>query len=401
MKRVLAAMLCLLLLAGCGGSPDSQEETSPDQQSTSAFSLGLTTEWEEYDPSVETVWCILSYEGEGEPLEFGAEYRLEVLEDGAWKQVPFAENAAWDLVLYTLPAGESWAFPCVLSQFDYEFTDGTYRVVKELEALPGDAELLPCEAEFTLREGAPISAETPYGLVPMENLPEDAYVHADAAADDAAQYGSAVVFNDGGVTDRELAETFLEKVSLGLPCQLRTMQSYYESWPMLIDVIYEQDSFLWRMRTNGEITEQRFSYIVTDGTDVYFSNGADWASTEGYDSDRAFLLPSGYGEPLVEAAEAMTEDRLTDSTARYQVWSQDGVWRAQLTENPTEFGVSWREPGQGSGGRLYNLRDWDGPETAITDLRWLEDNTLYLICETADGVSRYVFDPENTVLESA
>ena len=45
------------------------------------------------------------------------------------------------------------------------------------------------------------------------------------------------------------------------------------------------------MRTGGEITEKRFSYIVTDGTDVYLSNGADWESTEQYDSEKAFLLP--------------------------------------------------------------------------------------------------------------
>ena len=403
MRKILAAILGLLLLAGCGGSPDSQEETTPDQPSTGAFSLSLTTERQEYDPSVEAVWCVLSYEGEGDPLEFGQPYRLErQAEDGTWEQVPFRENMGWEDILYTLPAGESWAFPCVLSQFDYDFTDGTYRVVKEVEVLPGEAELLPCEAEFTLRTGAAVSGETPYGLTAMEALPEDAYVYADAAADDTAQYGGAVVFNDGGVTGQELAETFLEKVSLGIPCQLRTMQSYYESWPMLIDVIYENDSFLWRMRTNGEITEQRFSYIVTDGTDVYLSNGADWASTEGYDSDRAFLLPSGYGEPLVERAEALTADRLAASTARYQVWSRDGVWCAQLTENPAEFGVDWRKPGEGSGGRLYNLQDWDGLETGIHSLQWLENNTLYLICETADdGTSRLIFDPEHTTLETA
>ena len=51
------------------------------------------------------------------------------------------------------------------------------------------------------------------------------------------------------------------------------------------------ESFLWRMLSGGEITEQRFSYLVTDGTDLYLSNGADWASTEGYGSDTAFLLP--------------------------------------------------------------------------------------------------------------
>ena len=142
--------------------------------------------------------------------------------------------------------------------------------------------------------------------------------------------------------------------------------------------------------------------MVTDGVDVYLSNGADWAGTEGYDSDRAFLLPAGSGETLVDLAEIMTEDRLAASTARYQVWSRDGVWCAQLTETPTEFGVDWRKPGEGYGGRLYNLQDWDVLETAITGLEWREDNTLLLTCETSDGgTSRLVFDPEHTTLETA
>ena len=41
-------------------------------------------------------------------------------------------------------------------------------------------------------------------------------------------------------------------------------------------------------------------------------------------------------------------------------------------------------------------------ETGIHSLQWLENNTLYLICETADGgTSRLVFDPEHTTLETA
>ena len=398
MKRVLTAILCVLLLAGCGGSPDSQQqETAPDQPSTGAFSLGLATEWQEYDPSVERVWCVLSYEGEGDPLEFGQPYSLErQTEDGAWEQVPFGENVGWEDILYTLPAGGDWAFPCVLSQFDYDFTDGIYRVVKEVEALPGQAETLPCEAEFTLRTGAAISAERPYGFAPLEDLPGD-----EALLDADTDLGDAVLFTDAGEENLSAAEVFLGKAALGIPCQLRTVQSYYESWPMVIDVIYENDSFLWRMRTGGEITEKRFSYVVTDGVDVYLSNGADWAGTEGYDSDRAFLLPAGSGETLVDLAEIMTEDRLAASTARYQVWSQDGVWCAQLTETPTEFGVDWRKPGEGYGGRIYNLQDWDGLETAITGLEWREDNTLLLTCETLEGTSRLVFDPEHTTLETA
>ena len=98
--------------------------------------------------SVETVWCILSYEGEGESLEYGAPYWLDVREaDGSWTQVPLAENAGWDAMLYTLPSGEKQAFPCILSLFDYDFSGGsTFRVIKEIGEYTA-------AAEFTLTEG--------------------------------------------------------------------------------------------------------------------------------------------------------------------------------------------------------------------------------------------------------
>ena len=389
MKRIWICLLALLVLAGCGeqetdaGEPPAEQETS-----SGSFSLELDTEWDVYDPSAEEIWCILSYEGEGDPLEFGAEYRLEVQTDSGWEQVPFVEGTGWDSVLYTLHVGESWAFPCVLSLFDYSFTDGTYRVVKEI----GDQTLT---AEFTLTEGAAISAETPYGFGPMEDLPED-WDTAEAAAI------GAVVFTEAGVENSDAAETFLQKVSLGIPSQLRTLQNYYESWPMLIDVIYENDSFRWRMRTGGELTEKRFSYIVTDGTDVYLSNGADWDSTERYDSDKAFLLPSGSGSALVPAAQELMADQTAGSTVRYRIWSADGVWDASLTETPTEFGVGWQRPGEGSSGSLYDLGDWYDEAPAITDIAWQADGTLCLTCETAEGgVQTFDFDPETGYLTEA
>ena len=389
MKRLWICLLALLVLAGCGGNPTDVGVTLVVPQSAGSYSLNMETEWMEYDPSVDSIWCILSYEGEGEPLEFGAEYRLEVQTDSGWEKVPW-KNEAWEDILYTLPAGESWAFPCVLSLFDYDFTEGTYRVVKDLEVLPGEAEPLPCWAEFTLRKGAAVSAEAPYGFGPMEEVPE----YGDPA--ELAASG-AVVFTEAGTENADAAETFLDKVSLGIPCQLRTLQNYYESWPMLIDVIYDGSSFLWRMRTGGEITEKRFSYIVTDGADVYLSNGADWTATEAYDSDRAFLVPSGSGSGLLSVAQELMGGQTTGNTAWYRVWTQDGGKSAFLTRTPTEFGVEGSDSGS-----LYDLGDWYDSAPSITGLAWQADGTLRLTCETAEGGTVcYDFDPESGYLTEA
>lgn len=385
MKRLWICLLALLVLAGCGSSETGTEEASQEEQtpSSGSYSLGLATEWDAYDPSVETIWCIVSSEGTGAPLEYGAEYRLDVHTDSGWEEIPLREDAAWDMVLYSRDPGESWAFACSLSLFDYDFTDGDYRVVKEIGGLP-------CEAEFTLETGAAVSAETPYGFGPMEEVPE----YGDPA--ELAASG-AVVFTEAGTENADAAETFLDKVSLGIPCQLRTLQSYYESWPMLIDVIYENGSFLWRMRTGGEITEKRFSYIVTDGADVYLSNGADWTAMEAYDSDRAFLVPSGSGSGLLSVAQELMGGQTTGNTAWYRVWTQDGGQSAFLTRTPTEFGVEGSDSGS-----LYDLGDWYDSAPSITGLAWQADGTLRLTCETAEGgTACYDFDPESGYLTEA
>ena len=390
MKRIWICLLALLLLAGCGSSGTGTEEARQEEQtpSSGSYSLGLATEWDAYDPSVETIWCIVSSGGTGAPLEYGAEYRLDVHTDSGWEEIPLREDAAWDMVLYSRDPGESWAFPCSLSMFDYDFSGGgTFRVVKEI----GDQTLT---AEFTLTEGAAISAETPYGFGPMENLPED-WDTAEAAA------SGAVVFTEAGMENADAAETFLQKVSLGIPSQLRTLQNYYESWPMLIDVIYENDSFRWRMRTGGELTEKRFSYIVTDGTDVYLSNGADWDSTERYDSDKAFLLPSGSGGDLVPRAQELMADQTAGNITRYRLWSPSGEWCVRRSEgdDPLDLSLVYSKPGYGSGSQGLDLGELRAGITGIRNMVWQADDTLHLTCETlGEGIQIFVYDPETEEL---
>ena len=213
--------------------------------------------------------------------------------------------------------------------------------------------------------------------------------------------GGAVVFTEAGTENLDLTEEFLDKVSLGIPCQLRTVQDYYESWPMLIDVIYENDSFLWRMRTGGEITEKRFSYVVTDGTDVYLSNGADWESTEKYDSDKAFLLPAGSGSALVPKAQALMEDQTAGNITRYRLWSPSGEWCVRRSEGDDLLDLSlvYSKPGYGSGSQGLDLGELRAGITGIRNMVWQADDTLHLTCETlGEGIQIFVYDPETEEL---
>ncbi len=397
MKKILTCVLCALLLAGCGAKeagelpeaenvPPAEEtalEKSDLQPAADTGSYVLSTEWPEYDPSVETIWFTLE-NNSGADIETGVDYGLEAMgENGSWYQIPLVESAAWTAQALCVPDGETIALPCALGTFDYDFSGGgIYRVTKEVEGQT-------CAAKFQLKAGAAVSAKTPYGKAPLEEAPEDGS-------------GADVTFTENGPDSLEPVGVFLEKVRLGIPCQLRTAQVYSESWPMVIDVIYENGHFLWRMLTGGEIAEQRFSYIVTDGTDFYLSNGADWPTAEQFmNKELTWLIPPGYGGGFVETVEDMTAKRLAGNSARYRVWSDDGCYDAMLTETPTEFGVGWQKPSQGGWGQLFDIQNWDGLETAIHSLDWQADGKLLLVCGTADGgASRLLFDPETKTLQA-
>lgn len=396
MKRIFMCLLCVLLLAGCGADrPDDADymvsvpeqmglgPESAAEKSGAAFTL--SAEWAEYDPSIGTVWFTLENHSGGD-IEAGVEHTLEcyVEEAGAWYQVPLAEDAAWIAIALSVPDGEAIALSCALSMFDYDFSDGgLFHIVKTVEDQT-------CTAEFKLTPGAAVSADTPYGLIPLEDLSPD-YDTEEAAKD------GCPVFTWAGAENLNALGTFLEKVRLGIPCQLRTVQDYGENAPMVTDVIFANDHFYWQMRFQGTLYDQRFSYLVTDGTDIYFSNGADWETAQAHAGEWAVLTPpEGLQNGETALVEDMTARRLADNAARYKVWSADGMWSATLTETPTAFFVE----GQGHG-EAFDLRNWDGLETAILGLEWQEDGRLLMTCETADGSSsRLLFDPETGELAS-
>ena len=389
MKKLIAILLMFMMLTACG----AQNETAPveenippaetvQEEMPSKPGAGLFLEMEHpvYDPSL-TRYTYFVRNATEETVEFGEDYALQRREGDAWKDLTFRENAAFNAIGYALEPGGTMALTCGFDLFKEMPETGTYRLVKTV----GGQTLY---AEFELGD-SPYTAAAPYGFKPLADLPET--YGADTAAEDD------VVYTSDGVKNGAAVETFLHKVSLGVPCQLRTVQDYGEGAVMVIDIICENSHFLWRMRQGDYVAEERFSYIVTDGTDLYLSNGADWETAERYaGKELAWLVPMETAGPeLVSAVEKMTEDRLAANSARYRVWSADGQWDAFLTEVPTEFAVNFHSSGGGGRGSTYDLNHWDGLETAIWGLEWQEDGKLLLVCETVDGgSSRLTFDPE-------
>ena len=72
----------------------------------------------------------------------------------------------------------------------------------------------------------------------------------------------------------------------------------------------------------------------------------------------------------------MTDDRLAENTARYRIWSGDGMRAASLTEDPAEFSVIRCDPESGTWSRSWTIRELDDRATEVRDLSWLESGAL-------------------------
>lgn len=397
MKRMLACLFTLLLLAGCGSGgaepPEAQEEkpaapeVSEPAEPAAPAGLSLYLEREVYDPSLTRYTCFLENRTD-KTVEFGEDYSIQFFSEDEWVDLRPRPSCGTDAIGYRLSSGETMALDCTLERYENAPEPGRYRLVKQVEGHT-------LYAEFSLGE-SPYTAETPYGFLPLEDLPAD--YGADTAED------SYVVFTGEGMEHPEAVEDFLRKVELQARCQLRVVQDYGEGSPMVTDAIYEYGRFRWRLWSGGGITERYFPYIVSRGQDVYLSDGADWASSEKYAAQRTLLLPEGVTPEMSAAVETMTEARLAGNAVPLQVFFSDGAWCASLLDAsaPTEFTVGYRFPeGNGAAGfhKSFDLQDWDGLETSVKKMEWQEDGTLRLTCGTSDGgTSTLSFDARTKVL---
>ena len=401
MKRVLLLLLVVGIacgLAACQGNLVQSPYAESDFDASGAVTL--TTERSSYDISVESYTYYITNNTE-EPIQFTPDYMIEYLSDGQWSTLPrseeYQEGSASQNVTTVAP-GETGSGSFSFWSYDFTVTEGTYRLIKPV----GD---LLCQVEFTI--GQQSSGDDAYGYTPLEQLPE--------TLDLEKMDCDLVIENTGTLAggSEERVLSFLEQVAEGEGAMLRFVTFTLDGDPIVHDVVYENNHFLYRRdasrdRSSTEgITQRRYSYLITDGSTISLS---DYASPEYASGKRTLeaetltLLEEGSftrWSDLTAAVEEMTAKRLeTDATmARY--WSEDGTYWVNLTAEPLDYTVTSKTYGMSR--TLTELPEQtEGLE--IVSAQWLSETQVQLNCRVsgdAEQVWYAVFDVEEETVVSA
>ena len=374
-----------------------------------------------------------------EELEYGEEYTLDIKVGEQWYQVPFPEAYGWDSILHILPGGGISGDILNLSWMDFEFTDGDYRIVKRI----GNYLV---RAEFSMGESK-ITPDTPYGYEKLEDLPLS-YTIDEAIEDNIVVLGYQKSHN------LDKLKTFVNNVKIGLPSMVRFGFSTIEGDPIFYDLIQNVtlDGRKWftlyhdSRRDNFAaeedriITKNNYSYIVTDGISIYFSNFAEYADTELFhESSRGIYAGDYLCQPelideivkrheeliaeelqeevelykdIIDIIEEMTANRLEWNVTRYKSFSPEGTYyvsldveqlsrimEAQLCgyplkeekdattaliAGPVGFGFGTKGYGRSDYAINANENDLIKQTTVIgvAKVSWIDDETAILQCAT-------------------
>lgn len=380
MKRAVCLLLAAALVLGLAAC-EQRKKVSPygEEDFETDSPVILTTENRSYDKSVESFTYWISNYGE-EPVTCSTEYAIEVKEGDGWYSLPQAEDYAGGDggEAITVAPGESATGKFSFWQYDYEVTEGTYRLIMTIGGRLH-------RTYFSIGTSEDLEAD-PYGYGTLESLPETLDLE-DLTYDIAINSAGTLI---GGSEEHVII--FLKKVADGTDGMLRIVSYGLSGQPVLYDVIYENDHFLCRKdasRDGGEaVTQQRYSFLVTDGDYIYLSNQATLEekalSGRRIEADRfAILTGSDFSawDTMVELVEQMTEDRLeTDATlARY--WSEDGTYWVNLTADPKDYTVSSSKHGMSRTLTEFSqLEEEREAEMEIVSAVWTGETQVRLSC---------------------
>lgn len=415
MKKIIAALcgaIMIISLSACAGNgqPEASATSSPDETPSASTGSVLTlspysdadfgtsedvvieTEFEVYGSDAPWVSYTITNRT-SEALMYGEEFAVEVSKDGQWYQVLFPENTAWHAIAYFLKANDTRADSFSFSFLNYRFTDGQYRLIKEI----GGKRYF---GVFNVSSQSPITAVTPFRYQALEKLSKD-------YSGEAAAVNGDVVITFGGTENIDRLYEFVDKASLGMAAMVRIVQYTDEGDPLITDVIYKQDQkdcFLYRMDNSRDtfggsdigITETVYSYLITDGEALYLSNCAGWELNGAYSTEPPVRIASMANSTdiavLIVTVEKMTEERLRWNETQYKAHSPSGDKSVNLTGDLTNDAVKeklsyyYEEPGSGE---MRFVSDPDDSAKEIISAFWLDEETYILICNTTGSFTYF------------
>lgn len=221
----------------------------------------LKTEYEAYSPETTQIYCILTSHEERQ-IYYGCQTGMEVLLDGEWYTLPYGENAFFNCVLHGANIEGEWVYEEVsLLRFDYEFPEGTYRVVfpcclDEYEPSQGKTFDRVLYAEFQIQKDA-------------ERLVFDD-IRTQSLEPEQAIAEGCVVLKGGSYQGEEQVETFLWKAMIRIPCQMRLVDC---DKGIVRELAYQplysglSNAFLLTIREGEKIESRSYAFLGSRRTE--------------------------------------------------------------------------------------------------------------------------------------
>lgn len=365
MKKWLSTIgiiLMLVSLTACD-APQKQyieAELNPDT------GIMMKTVHPVYDKSCDRISFVVENNSQ-QTIEFGSDWWLERLSGRRWKHVNWEIPTAFTDILYFSEPGAKRYFQCSLKPFQKGLKDGRYRFIKEIEGAW-------YTAEFEIGD-SPITAETPFGFLSLEDLPQN-YSPEAAAAD------GVVVLREGGIVNGEIMTAFFSDWNwFGFGGQLRVMSETEGGW-VVTDLIRGGTRLTCRIadRRDGAsdaVSTAYYSFFHMDNDRAYLSNRRELTTRDG-------CLPLFGGIALPQPiAEHIETYRGPNNGASLIVYSPDGKIHATILEGG---GLAIGTDGWGTvcGG------EYSGK--TLLDLVWQDESTLLLIADGGEpGLYFYEF----------
>ena len=380
MKRVVCLLLVLVLALGLAACQEKWEKSPYHEEDfNTEGTVILATENRTYDKSVESFTYRISNYGK-EDIVYSTGYSIEVKRDGVWYSLPKRKEAEQGTAeMRAVAPGETAEGKFSFLQYDYEVVDGEYRLILTISGKL-------YTASFSI--GAESYDEDPYGYGTLESLPEEIDLET-LTYDIAINSGGEII---GGSEEHII--TFLEKVNDDTPGMMRIVSYGLSGNPVIYDVEYDGSCFICRKDTTREpsaeqaITQQRYSFLVTDGDYIYLSYQATLDEKElagrRIEANRfAVLSDSGFSmwDTMVGLVEEMTDKRLGEDATLARYWSEDGSYWVNLTANPKDFTVTSKKYGMSRTLTEFSqIEEERGAEMEIISATWVSQTQVRLNC---------------------